>query len=113
LVVDPSFESVPGTVAIERDRATVWSKAIATGEADMCHNLQNVEHHHFKFDSHRRPGDVHVHYFGACALSFGDGVELASGDVMEVRFEGFGRSLRNPLLVDSAANTLTAIRSLA
>ena len=113
LVVDPSFESVPGTVAIERDGATAWSKVIATGEADMCHNLQNVEHHHFKFDSHRRPGDVHVHYFGACALSFGDGVQLADGDVMEVRFEGFGRPLRNPLLVDTSANTLTAIRSLA
>jgi len=113
LVVEPNFDSVPGTVDIERDGVTVWSKAIATGESDMCHNLQNVEHHHFKFDSHRRPGDVHVHYFGACALSFGDSVQLDDDDVMQVYFAGFGRPLRNPLLVDDAPNTLIAIRSLA
>jgi hypothetical protein len=61
LVIDASFESVPGIVSIQRNGTTVWSKVIATGESDMCHSLQNVEHHHFKFDSHRRPGDVHVH----------------------------------------------------
>jgi hypothetical protein len=113
LVVDASFESVPGIVSIERDGATVWSRVIATGESDMCHSLQNVEHHHFKFESHRRPGDVHVHYFGACALSFGDGVQLADGDVMEVHFDGFGRPLRNPLRVDTAPNALVAIQQLA
>jgi len=42
---------------------------IATGEAAMCHSLANIEHHHFKFDAHRRPGDVHAHYFGAHSLS--------------------------------------------
>jgi len=112
LVVDAAFESVPGTVAIERGGATIWSKEIVTGEADMCHSLQNVEHHHFKFESHRRPGDVHVHYFGACSLSFGD-VELADADVMAVRFEGFGRPLRNSLHVDRSPNTLVDIQSLA
>ena len=112
LVVDAAFESVPGTVAIERGGKTIWSKEIVTGEADMCHSLQNVEHHHFKFESHRRPGDVHVHYFGACSLSFGD-VELADADVMAVRFEGFGRPLRNSLHVDRSPNTLVDIQSLA
>ena len=95
LVVDPSFDSVPGSVRIMRDGATVWSKAIVTGEEEMSHSLRNIEHHHFKFDSHRRPGDVHVHYFGAGALSFGEGVRLADGDVIEVTFSGFGRPLRN------------------
>jgi hypothetical protein len=38
-----------------------------------------------------------VHYFGACALSFGDGLRLADGDIIEVAFTGFGRPLRNPL----------------
>ena len=77
LVVDAEFQSVPGEVAIERAGAVAWAKAIATGEAEMCHSLANIEHHHFKFATHRRPGDAHVHYFGACALSFGDGVKLA------------------------------------
>ena len=113
VVIDPDFASVPGTVTIERDGTTIWSKNISTGDADMCHSLQNVEHHHFKFDSHRRPGDVHVHYFGACSLSFGDGISLADGDMMQVRFAGFGRPLRNPLLVDTTPNALVAIHSLA
>jgi len=97
LVVDPQFQSVPGRVTIERDGRELWSKEIVTGENHMCHSLRNLEHHHFKFDTHRRPGDVHVHYFGACALSFGDGVQLAGGDVMNIYFAGFGRALRNPL----------------
>ncbi len=97
LVVDPVFDSVPGTVTVRRQGATLWSKDIVTGEQEMSHSLRNIEHHHFKFDSHRRAGDVHVHYFGACALSFGDGVRLADGDIMEVAFAGFGRPLRNSL----------------
>lgn len=95
LVVDPSFESVPGSVSIKRDGDAVWSKPIRTGEAEMCHSLGNIEHHHFKFELNRRPGDVHVHYLGACALSFGENIRLCNGDVMEISFEGFGRPLRN------------------
>jgi hypothetical protein len=97
LAIDPEFQSVPGRVTIERAGREFWSKAIATGENEMCHSLANIEHHHFKFETHRRPGDVHVHYLGACALSFGDGVQLADGDVMNIHFAGFGRALRNPL----------------
>jgi hypothetical protein len=99
LVIDPAFSSVPGKVSILRDGAEIWTKEILTGEDEMCHGLANIEAHHFKFASHRRPGDLHVHYYGACALSFGDGVELADGDVMEMSFEGYGRALRNPVRV--------------
>jgi hypothetical protein len=113
IVLQSDFESVWGHVAIERAGATIWSRDITTGEAEMSHSLRNVEHHHFKFPSHRRPGDVHVHYFGACSLSFGDGIQLADGDVMQIRFEGFGRPLRNPLSVDTAPNVPIAVRSLA
>src|SRR5450432_2515732 len=87
LVIDPQFDSVSGTVKIQRDGKTFWSKEILTGESEMCHSLANIEHHHFKFETHRRPGDLHVHYFGACALSFGDGVQLADGDVMKIQFK--------------------------
>lgn len=97
LVVDPDFSAVAGKVSIERGGTIVWSHAIATGEAKMSHSLANLEHHHFKYDMHRRPGDAHIHFFGADAFSFGAGVKLQHGDVMEVAFEGFGRPLRNPL----------------
>ena len=100
LVLDPDFNDVPGEVAIERDGVVLWSRAIRTGEAAMCHSLENMEHHHFKFENHRRPGDLHVHYFGADAFSFGAGIVLRTGDVMCVEFQGFGRTLRNPVVVN-------------
>lgn len=97
LAIDADFHLIPGEVSVERGHKTLWSHAIQTGEATMCHSLANIEHHHFKFDFHRQPGDLHVHFFGADAFSFGDGIQLHDGDVMQVRFEGLGRPLRNPL----------------
>jgi hypothetical protein len=104
LVVDYAFESVPVTATILRDGNALWSKSFRTGEREMCHSLQNIEHHHFKFEIHRRPGDVHVHFFGTDALSFGDQVRLKDGDVMEIAAEGYGRPLRNPVRVDKSEN---------
>lgn len=100
LVLDPDFNSVPGEVAIERNGEVVWSRAIRSGEAAMCHSLANIEHHHFKHPAHRQPGDLHVHFFGVDAFSFGKEVRLEQSDVMQIRFSGFGRPLRNPVQVD-------------
>jgi hypothetical protein len=113
LVVDPDFSSVPGQVSIERADRVLWSTAVATGETEMCHSLANIEHHHFKFETHRRPGDLHVHYYGACALSFGEGVHLVDGDVMVVQFTAFGRPLRNPLRVAPPSTTNIAVQPLS
>lgn len=99
LVIAPDFRQVRGVVSIERAGQVLWTSEVATGEMEMCHSLANIEHHHFKFDTHRRPGDLHVHYYGAHSLSFGAGVQLADGDVMSIAFAGFGRPLRNPLTV--------------
>jgi hypothetical protein len=97
LVIDPDFRTVPGTVTIERGGRTFWSQPISSGEEEMSHSLRNLEHHHFKFELHRRPGDVHIHFLGAHSLSFGQGIELKDGHVMEIHFNGFGRPLRNPV----------------
>ncbi len=99
LIIDPDFRSVPGTVTITRDGKEFWSQPISSGEEEMSHSLRNLEHHHFKFELHRRPGDVHIHFLGAHSLSFGQGIELKDGDVMEIQFNGFGRPLRNPVEV--------------
>ena len=106
LVVDAPFKLVPGVVMIERGGECIWSKEIASGEEAMCHSLVNIEHHHFKYEAHRRPGDVHIHFFGADALSFGEGIQLQDGDVLQVAFEGFGRALRNTVRVDGGAEKL-------
>jgi hypothetical protein len=114
LVVGAEFGAIAGEVKIQRGTETIWRKAIATGEENMCHSLANMEHHHFKFEGHRQPGDVHVHFFGADSLSFGEGIVLQDGDWMEVRYKGFGRTLRNPLRVEPKdSNRLVAVRSLA
>jgi hypothetical protein len=113
LVIDAEFHTVAGEVRLQRGAETFWSKAVATGEANMCHSLANLEHHHFKFEGHRQPGDVHVHFFGAHSLSFGDGIVLQDGDWMEVFYEGFGRPLRNPIQLEAKdANRLVAVHSL-
>jgi hypothetical protein len=112
LVLDPQFSSVPVQVTIRRKDSVLWSGAFRTGEAEMCHSLRNLEHHHFKFEAHRRPGDVHVHFFGTDCLSFGAGILLQDGDVMEVAFEGFGRPLRNPVQVAKSAGSLIEVSSL-
>lgn len=101
LVVGADFSAVTGEVRIERSGKTVWSKAIESGEENMAHSLANIEHHHFKFDGHRIPGHVHVHFYGAHSLSFGEGFELHDGDWMQVKFEGYGRPLRNPIAIQN------------
>jgi hypothetical protein len=113
LVVGAEFQSVVGEVRIERGADTIWSKKVATGEENMCHSLANLEHHHFKFEGHRQPGDAHVHFFGAHSLSFGDGIVLKDGDCMNVHYEGFGRALRNPIRVEPKSdNHAVVVRSL-
>jgi hypothetical protein len=109
LVIDPAFGSVGGEVMIERAGRALWRKQIRTGEAEMCHSLQNIEHHHFKYEAHRRPGDIHVHFFGADCLSFGEGIRLADGDVMQIAFDGFGRPLRNPVRIDNEEQRLISV----
>ena len=106
------YNQIAGRAAILRGGGEIWSKPLLTGDAAMCHSLANMEHHHFKFPAHRRPGDVHIHFFGAGAFSFGDGVKLEHGDVMEVSFVGLGRPLRNPLIVEEGAEQLVTVRPL-
>ncbi|HEY2415156.1 MAG TPA: AraD1 family protein [Pirellulaceae bacterium] len=112
LVVGGDFTDVPGKITIERGSEIIWQAKIASGEANMCHSLANLEHHHFKYDQHRRPGDIHVHFFGADHFSFRDRVRLQYGDVMAVSFDGFGRPLRNPLKIENSPQALVTARPL-
>ena len=112
LVIDPKFDDVPGQVTIERSGKVIWEAPQASGERWMCHTLANLEHHHFKHAEHRRPGDVHIHFFGADMFSFKDRLRLEDGDVMSISFEGYGRALRNPIRIDHSKEKLIAVKSL-
>src|SRR5438270_5155180 len=112
LVVHSAFESVAGEVMIQRAGRALWRKQICTGEAEMCHSLQNIEHHHFKYETHRHPGDIHVHFFGADCLSFGEGIRLADGDIMQIAFDGFGRPLRNTVRIHGEEPKLISVAAM-
>lgn len=101
---------VRGTSRIIRDGSVVWEKPFLSGEDNMSHHLANLEAHHFKYSSFRRPGDIHVHFFGTATLSFADGVRTQAGDIFEIEAEPFGLPLRNCLRVADAADV--KIRSL-
>ena len=103
-------DDIRGTSRILRDGAVVWEKPFLSGEANMSHWVRNLEHHHFKYPLFRRPGDVHVHFFGTATLSFADGIVVEPGDVFEIEAVGFGRPLRNPLA--RAAKAPTTVRVL-
>jgi hypothetical protein len=109
LQLDPEFFDVRGQARVLRGSDVLWSEQVASGERNMCHSLANIEHHHFKYPAHRQPGDVHIHFFGAGAFSFGAGVKLQEGDIMEIAFEGWGRPLRNQLAMDRREPALVGV----
>ena len=106
------FQDVPGNVKVERNGVEIWKAAIYSGEKNMCHSLANLEHHHFKYQAHRRPGDVHIHFFGADAFSFGDGLRLQDGDEVSVDFPALGLPLRNRVMVAREQQRLVETRPL-
>ncbi len=108
---DMPFENLAGEVSIHRRGKAVWSSSIWTGQANMSHSVSNLEHHHFKYAAHRRPGDVHVHFFGADAFSFGEGVTLEAGDLMQVSFPDLGRPLQNFLAIEEKPAKLVKVRT--
>ena len=97
MVMGPIPVSIEGMSRIIRGGKTIWEKPFLTGEANMSHSLANLEYHHFKYDGFRRPGDIHIHYFGTATLSIADNVKTQDGDIFEISAPPFGAPLRNTL----------------
>ena len=103
---------IRGTSRLRRGGAVIWEKPFLSGEANMSHSFANLEHHHFKYDLFRQPGDLHVHMFGTATLSFADGVKTEAGDVFEIEAAPFGLPLTNPLAFapkETGAQAVTAL----
>ncbi|OYW98677.1 MAG: FAH family protein [Caulobacter vibrioides] len=103
-------EEIHGSSRIIRDGKIAWEQPFLSGEGNMSHALANLEHHHFKYDLFRRPGDLHVHFFGAATLSFASGFQTQEGDVFEIEAPPFHYPARNTLV--RAPATVTTIKSL-
>ena len=94
---------IHGVSRIRRGKETIWERAFLSGEQNMAHSIANLEGHHFKYALFRRPGDVHIHFFGTATLSFSEGVRTQKGDVFEIQSDPFGLPLRNRRDVERAA----------
>lgn len=101
-----------GASRVVRNGEVLWQKEFLTGEANMCHSLENLEYHHFKYQQFLRPGDVHVHFFGTATLSFADGVRAQPGDRFEIHLPEFGAPLVNGLQVVPAPIEPGAVNTL-
>lgn len=112
LLVGALPSGVSGVSRILREGTIVWQKPFLSGEDNMSHTIANLEHHHFKYDLFRRPGDVHVHYFGTATLSFSDAVTTRAGDVFEISAPPFGLPLRNGLAVAASEPGPGLVRAL-
>ena len=111
LLLGPLPDSVQGEVRVRRGDQVLWHAMFQTGEANMTHSLANMEHHLFKYDLFRRPGDVHCHFLGAPILSCAHGIEPQTGDRFEIESPYFGRPLRNAL-ASRSDEYLVAVASL-
>jgi hypothetical protein len=110
LLVGSLPADIRGTARVRRGGEAIWTKPFLTGEANMSHHVSNLEHHHFKYALFRRPGDLHVHFFGTATLSFSDQIRARDGDVFEIEAPPFSLPLRNPL--QTVASPPTGVRIL-
>ncbi len=101
-----------GTSRIWRDGQVLWEKEFLSGEDNMCHSLDNLEYHHFKYRQFLRAGDVHVHFFGTATLSVADNVKTQAGDHFEISMPEFGAPLCNAIDVAESAFTIGKVKAL-
>lgn len=97
LIVGHDFQEIELNLSVLRNGKSIYdSGQLWSGEKHMCHTLANMEDHHFKYPQHRRPGDVHLYFFGTSKLSYGSrDWEYADGDEIRISADGFSAPLVN------------------
>ena len=96
LITDKEFDDIQGSCRITRGEELLYhSGKLLTGERHMSHSLANLEDHHFKYSPFRRPGDVHIHFFGTMKLAFPNRPTFQTGDRIEICFNDMGAPLVN------------------
>ena len=112
LLVGEIPDDIRGSARIRRSGEVAWEKPFLTGETNMAHSIANLEHHHFKYRLFRRPGDIHVHFFGTATASFADGFSTRAGDVFEIEASPFTLPLRNRLIAEPGKEELVEVIGL-
>lgn len=111
LLIGELPQEVRGRSRIVRDGAVVWDEEFLSGEAHMSHSIGNLEHYHFRYPMHRRPGDLHAYFFGAAVMSYAFAVKTEPGDEYIIEAPAFGKPLRNrmELVEDEGLVSVTAL----
>ena len=104
--------NLAGTSRILRNGKTLWEKEFFSGEDNMCHSIENLEYHHFKYQQFLQPGDVHIHYFGTATLSVADNIKTQVGDQFEIAIKEFGQPLVNKISQATMQNTISKVTVL-
>lgn len=112
LLVGDLPQHLVGTSSILRDNKVIWSKEFLSGEENMCHSINNLEYHHFKYKQFLQAGDIHVHFFGTATLSFADQIKTEPNDQFKIEIEAFGQPLINGLKTESAHFTMGEVKQL-
>ena len=103
---------VKGKARLIRSDNVIWEEDWLSGNKNMSHSIENLEHHHFKYPEFRRKGDVHIHFFGAATGSFTKNIETQDGDTFEIESESFGYPLRNTLSKNESEDKKITIKPL-
>ena len=97
LLVGDLPRDLRGTSRIRRGGAVVWEKPFLSGEGNMCHSIENLERHHFKYPAvpppRRRPRTLLRHLDAELLGRVQDAARRRVRD----RDGAFGRPLRNAL----------------
>jgi hypothetical protein len=112
LLIGAAPPQISGKVSVHRAGEKIWEAPFLTGEDHMSYSIANLEHHHFKYEIFRKPGDVHCHYFGTATLSRNAGIITQPGDRFEISAPGFGRPLRNTLVQAPDAEEKIRVKAL-
>ena len=94
------FKDISISCEIDRDGSKIYESGILkSGEEYMSHSLDNMEYHYFKYDIHRRPGDIHLHFFGTSQLSYSTrDWKFNSGDEITISSPEFIGQLKNRVI---------------
>jgi hypothetical protein len=101
LILDPALPRLAGIVTAgpaSRPESTQLS-----AEVPLLLALASIEPDHFESADFRRPGDVHVHFFGERLFGSSAPLHAAEGEQAEIEFEGLGRGLLNTIHLEEPA----------
>jgi hypothetical protein len=93
LILDPALPRLTGVVSA--GPAFPSNTRELSAEVPLLLALASIEPDHFESADFRRPGDVHIHFFGERLFDSVGPVEAAEGDPVAVGFDGLGRALVN------------------